>query len=496
MIDLKNLTIKKAQESLQKGEYSSVELVSAYLEQIKKVNPSANAYLEVYADALEQAKQADEKRAKGDVDAVALPLLGIPFAIKDNILFAGHTASASSKILEHYVASYDATAISKLKDAGAVFIGRVNMDEFAMGGSTENSAYGVTKNPNDLERVSGGSSGGSAAAVAMDGALVALGSDTGGSIRQPASYCGVVGLKPTYGRVSRHGLMAMGSSLDVIGPITKTVEDAEIVFDAIACTDADRYDSTTLTKNEVSEIADAHKTLDEQKLRIGIVPELMNLDGLSKEVRENLNVSIELFKSAGYEIKEISLPHIKYSLAVYYILMPAEVSSNMARFDGVKYGSKIEGADLLQDYMNTRGELLGKEVRKRIMLGTYVLSSGYHDAFYNKANIAKDLISADFKKAFEEVDLILTPTAPTPAFKIGAHTSDPVAMYLEDIFTVTANLVGVPAISIPSGFAEVEDSAIAAGEKKKLPLGIQLMAPHCREDILFTAGKKFEELRG
>jgi len=507
MIDLKTLTIKKAQESLRKGEYSSVELVSAYIEQIKKVNPEVNAYLEIYTDALEQAKQADERRVeiKNSATPDSLSLLGIPFAIKDNILFAGHTASASSKILEQYVASYDATAISKLKEAGAVFIGRVNMDEFAMGGSTENSAYGVTKNPNDLERVSGGSSGGSAASVAMDGALVALGSDTGGSIRQPASYCGAVGLKPTYGRVSRHGLMAMGSSLDVIGPITKTVEDAEIVFDAIACVDADRYDSTTLTKIEVSEIAGSHKTLDERsgtnsssttKLRIGIVPELINLDGLSKEVRENLNASIELLKSAGYEIKEISLPHIKYSLAVYYILMPAEVSSNMARFDGVKYGSKVEGADLLQDYMNTRGELLGKEVRKRIMLGTYVLSSGYHDAFYNKANLAKDLITTDFKKAFEEGDLILTPTAPTPAFKIGAHTSDPVAMYLEDIFTVTANLVGVPAISIPSGFAEVEGSATGTGEKKRLPLGIQFMAPHCREDILFIVGKKFEELRG
>lgn len=487
MIDLKNLTIKKVQESFQKGEYTSVDLVSAYLEQIKKTNPEVNAYLEVYEDALEQAKRADEKRAKGDVTAIELPLLGIPFAIKDNILFAGHKASASSKILEQYVAPYDATAIAKLKEAGAVFIGRVNMDEFAMGGSTENSAYGVTKNPNDLERVSGGSSGGSAAAVAMDGALIALGSDTGGSIRQPASYCGVVGLKPTYGRVSRHGLMAMGSSLDVIGPIAKTVEDTEIVFNAISCADADRYDSTTLTKKEVADIAGGHN-VNPAKLRVGIVPELMNLGGLSNEVRENLNASIELFKKAGYEIKEVSLPNMKYSLAVYYILMPAEVSSNMARFDGVKYGSKVDGADLLQDYLNTRGELLGKEVRKRIMLGTYVLSSGYHDAYYNKANIAKDLISADFKKAFEEVDVILTPTAPTPAFKIGAHTSDPVAMYLEDIFTVTANLVGVPAISIPSGFAEVEG--------KKLPLGVQLMAPHCREDILFIAGKKFEELRG
>lgn len=503
MIDLKNLTIKKVQESFKNGEYTSVDLVSAYLEQIKKTNADVNAYLEVYGDALEQAKLADQKRAElkaagKSVEDDELSLLGIPFVIKDNILFAGHKASASSKILEQYVASYDSTAVAKLKEAGAVFIGRVNMDEFAMGGSTENSAYGVTKNPNDLERVSGGSSGGSAAAVAMDGVLIALGSDTGGSIRQPASYCGVVGLKPTYGRVSRHGLMAMGSSLDVIGPIAKTVEDTEIVFNAISCVDADRYDSTTLTKNEVTDIASGHN-VNPSKLRIGIVPELMNLGGLSNEVRENLNASIELFKKAGYEIKEVSLPNMKYSLAVYYILMPAEVSSNMARFDGVKYGSKVEGTDLLQDYMNTRGELLGKEVRKRIMLGTYVLSSGYHDAYYNKANIAKDLISADFRKAFEEVDVILTPTAPTPAFKIGAHTSDPVAMYLEDIFTVTANLVGVPAISIPSGFAEIDGGIAVDGSKNsktKLPLGIQLMAPHCREDILFIAGKKFEELRG
>jgi aspartyl-tRNA(Asn)/glutamyl-tRNA(Gln) amidotransferase subunit A len=528
MIELKNLTIKKVSESLQKGEYTSVDLVSAYIEQIKKVNTDVNAYLEVYEDALAQAKAADEKRASlaasGDSsNGGSMLLLGIPFAIKDNILFAGHKASAASKILEQYVAPYDATAIAMLKKAGAVFIGRVNMDEFAMGGSTENSAYGVTKNPNDLERVSGGSSGGSAAAVAMDGALVALGSDTGGSIRQPASYCGVVGLKPTYGRVSRHGLMAMGSSLDVVGPIAKTVEDTEIVFNAIACVDADRYDSTTLTRKDVESTAALHKVGDEkggvqnsvqgQALRVGIVPELMNLGGLSKEVRENLDASIELFKKAGYEIKEVNMPNMKYSLAVYYILMPAEVSSNMARFDGVKYGSKAPGANLLEDYLNTRGELLGKEVRKRIMLGTYVLSSGYHDAFYNKANIAKDLIASDFKKAFEEVDIILTPTAPTPAFKIGAHTSDPVAMYLEDIFTVTANLVGVPAISIPSGFAEVEGGVSLVGAranaandadggtgtaegKTKLPLGIQLMAPHCREDILFVAGKKFEELRG
>lgn len=488
MIDLKTLTIKKAQDMMQKGELTSEQLVTAYLEQIKKVNGDVNAYLEVFEDVLEQAKNADAKRAAGGEQATS-QLLGIPFSIKDNILISGKRAGAASKILENYVAPYDATVIAKLKKAGAVFIGRVNMDEFAMGGSTENSAYDVTKNPNDLSRVAGGSSGGSAASLAMDGALASLGSDTGGSIRQPASYCGVVGLKPTYGRVSRHGLMAMGSSLDVIGPITKNVEDAEIIFNTIS--GADRYDSTTLNDSDVKNTGDSNSA--QKSLRIGIVPELMNMGGISAEVLENMNASVESLRKAGYEIKEVSLPNIKYSLAVYYILMPAEVSSNMSRFDAVKYGMKVSegGSDLLGDYLNTRGELLGKEVRRRIILGTYVLSSGYYDAYYNKANIVRELIAADFKKAFEEVDVIMTPTAPTPAFKIGSHTSDPIQMYLEDIFTVTANLIGTPAISVPSGFAKVSDSDGAG-----LPLGIQFTATHCREDILFEIGKKFEEVRG
>ncbi len=511
MIDLKTLTIKKAQEMMRKGELTSEALVSAYIEQIKKVNGDVNAYLEVFEDALVQAKNADALRVAGsagaidagasDADAkdevnINSPLLGIPFSIKDNILISGRRAGAASKILDNYVAPYDATVIAKLRKAGAVFIGRVNMDEFAMGGSTENSAYGVTKNPHDSSRVAGGSSGGSAASVAMDGALASLGSDTGGSIRQPASYCGVVGLKPTYGRVSRHGLMAMGSSLDVVGPIAKSVEDAEIIFNTIS--GADRYDSTTLSDVEVQNAGgvqdaqniqgsqDAQTSQDSKPLRVGIVPELMNIGGISKEVADNFNASIESLRKAGCEIKEVSLPNIKYSLAVYYILMPAEVSSNMSRFDAVKYGMKVNevGSDLLGDYLNTRGELLGKEVRRRIILGTYVLSSGYYDAYYNKANIVRELISADFRKAFENVDVIITPTAPTPAFEIGSHTSDPIQMYLEDIFTVTANLVGVPAISIPSG--KVGD----------LPLGIQFTAPHCREDVLFAIGKKFEEARG
>lgn len=484
MIDLKTLTIKKALAQFADGTLTSEALVAEYISEIKKRDAGVdgvNAYREVFADAIDQAKAADVKRKAGaaNSDTNENSLLGIPFAIKDNILIKGKHAGASSKILENYIAPYDSTAIAKLKAAGAIFLGRVNMDEFAMGGSTENSAYGVTKNPNDLSRVSGGSSGGSAAAVAMNGALVSLGSDTGGSIRQPASFCGVVGLKPTYGRVSRHGLMAMGSSLDVIGPLGKTVEEVEQIFNVIS--GQDKRDSTTLSDEEVSKTADSHKVGDMKKLRVGIVPELMNMGGLDPAVLENLKQSIEKLRAAGAEIKEISLPHIKYSLAVYYVVMPAEVSSNMARFDGVKYGVKKDGDDLLGDYLNTRGELLGKEVRRRIMLGTYVLSAGYSDAYYNKANLVRAKIAADFKKAFEEVDVVMTPTTPSAAFKIGEKTGDPIQMYLEDIFTVTANLIGAPAISIPSGFAGA------------LPLGVQFTAPHCREDILFAIGKTFEE---
>ncbi len=478
---MQNLTIEKAQEMMNSGELTSEKLVQYYIENIKSKS-EINAYLEVFIDAIEWAKVADKERSSSN-DKVALlkqkPLLGIPCAVKDNIVIAGKISSASSKILEKYVAPHNAAVIIKMRDAGAIFIGRTNMDEFAMGGSTENSAYGVTKNPLDLTRVAGGSSGGSAAAVVMDGALIALGSDTGGSIRQPASYCGVVGLKPTYGAVSRHGLMAMGSSLDVIGPLTNSVRDAEIVFNVIKGEEktGSVHDSNALSNAEYEK----DKT-DRSKIKIGIIPELFNIGGIDGEVIKNFNSSIEKFKKAGYEIVDVSLPLLKYSLAVYYVVMPAEVSSNMARFDGVKFGSKIEGANLLEDYLNTRGELLGKEVRRRIMLGTYVLSSGYHDAYYNKANSVRDLLREDFKKAFEKVDVILTPTAPSPAFKIGQNTDDPIKMYLEDIFTVTANLVGIPAISVPSGKVD------------NLPLGLQFMAPHCREDVLFAIGKKFEDI--
>jgi aspartyl-tRNA(Asn)/glutamyl-tRNA(Gln) amidotransferase subunit A len=472
MIDLSALTIKKAHEALKKGDFTVFELASAYLKSVKEKNTDINAYLEVFADIESQTEAAQQKFEAG----TATELTGIPFAIKDNILIDGRRAGAASKILEGYVASYDATVISKLKEQGVVFLGRANMDEFAMGGSTENSAYGVTKNPHDLSRVAGGSSGGSAAAVAMDGALVSLGSDTGGSIRQPASLCGVVGLKPTYGRVSRHGVMAMGSSLDQIGPIGKTVEDVETVFNAIA--GKDRYDSTSEDALQTEKHSGPYK--------VGVPFSFMNQGGIDRDVLDNFNETIEKLKAKGIEVIDTPMPSLIYSLSVYYVLMPAEVSSNMSRFDGVKYGELVPGKNLLQDYMLTRGEKLGKEVRRRIILGTYVLSAGYYDAYYHKANQVRALIAQDFKKAFEKVDAVLTPTSPTPAFKIGEKAADPVSMYLADIFTVTANLVGIPAISVPSGFSEHGG--------KKLPLGIQISAPHFREDILFEFGKMIEML--
>lgn len=469
MIDLKNLTIKKAHEDMKSGKYSAIDLATAYLEEIKKKNPEINAYLEVFADAIEQAKLADEKFKSG----TATLLTGIPFAIKDNILIKGRIASSSSKILENYYATYDATVIEKLKNEGVVFIGRTNMDEFAMGGSTENSAYGVTKNPFDTARVAGGSSGGSAAALAMDGALVALGSDTGGSIRQPASFCGLVGLKPTYGAVSRYGVMAMGSSLDQIGPFGKTVTDTEIVFNLIKGNDV--HDSTTISDNTYK--------VEKNKKVIGIPRAFLKGDGIDKEVMKNFEESLEKFKKLGYEIKDIELPNISYSLPVYYVIMPAEVSSNMSRFDGVRFGLHKDGKDGIDDYFETRKAGFGKEVRRRILLGTYVLSSGYYDAYYNRANALRRVITADFERVFEKVDIILTPTTPAPAFKIGEKISDPVAMYLEDIFTVTANLTGMPAMSIPSGVSDVGG--------KKLPLGIQMTAVHGNEQVLFDAGKEF-----
>ncbi len=423
--------------------------------EIKAKDKEIHAFLEVFDDA----KQYGEG-----------PLSGKTVAIKDNILFEGHTASASSKILEHYRATYDATVVKKLKEAGAIIVGRTNCDEFAMGSSTENSAFGMTKNPHDLERVAGGSSGGSAAAVAAGMCDFALGSDTGGSIRQPAALCGIVGFKPTYGRVSRSGLIAMSSSLDQIGPFTKTVADAERIYNVIK--GKDPLDSTTIDENTYPAIKAFAKT-------IGIPKKFVEMEGLSEEVRQNFAEAVEKFKALGYTIKEIDLEYLKYALPVYYIIMPAEVSSNLARFDGVKFGLHKDGATGIEDYFETRGEGFGEEVRRRAILGTYVLSSGYHDAYYGKAVEARRLITEELRRLFRDVDLMLTPTTPSPAWKVGEKSASPLEMYLEDIFTVHANISGCPAISLPSGFAG------------KLPLGIELTADLGREDNLFAAGKDF-----
>ncbi len=464
MIALKNLTIKKAHDALMKGEFSALELSEAYLKNIEAKNKTLNAYLEVFDDVREQAKEADKKIKAGKAEM----LTGIPLAIKDNILIQGRRVAAASKILEGYVAPYDATAIKKLKEAGAVFLWRTNCVEFAMGGSTENSAYGVTKNPYDTARVAGGSSGGSAAAVAADLALAALGSDTGGSVRQPASFCGVVGFKPTYGAVSRSGLIAMGSSLDCIGPIAKTVEDAEIIFDCIHGKDV--CDSTSIDLNATS------YKLQATSLRVGVPRSFVEKEGIDAEVLKNFNESLEQLKKAGAQIVDIELPNLKYALSCYYIIMPAEASANLARFDGVKYGPRLSGENGIGDYFKTRA-LFGPEVRRRIILGTYVLSAGYYDAYYGKALAARSRIKDDFEKAFQRTDIIAVPTSPIPAWKIGEKT-DPLSMYLADIFTVTANIAGIPAISVPSGKT-----------KSGLPLGLQLMAPIGNDEVLLNVCK-------
>ncbi len=469
MINLSELTIAKARKHLDDGDFTAVELAESYLENIAKKNEEIFGYIEVYSDVLEQAKRADEmiKARK------AVSLTGIPLAVKDNMLVLGKEATSSSKILKGHIGTYDATVIAKLKEAGAVLLGRTNMDEFAMGSSTETSAYGKTNHPRDMTRVPGGSSGGSAAVVASDMALGSLGSDTGGSIRQPAAFCGIVGMKPTYGAVSRFGLMAMASSLDQIGPFTKTVEDAEIIFDAIR--GCDPMDSTTIP-------GDLYPKKEEKtKLKIGIPRDFLSMKGLDASMLENFEATITALKNKGYEIVDVSLPYMKYSLATYYILMPAEVSSNLARFDGIRFGLSEIGKDVSDSYKKTRHIGFGEEVRRRILLGTYVLSAGYADAYYNKAIQARKLIRKDFDTAFKDVDVIVTPTTPSPAWKLGAKMDDPLQMYLADIFTVPANIAELPAISVPSG-------TVKEGENE-LPAGFHIIAPYMREDILFRVAK-------
>lgn len=473
MIDLKDLTIKKVHESFINGEYRVRDLVDAYLKVIKEKNEDLNAYLEVFEKDLdEQIKKAEEMFANGK----ATVMTGIPVAIKDNILFEGHIASASSKMLGNYVATYDSFVIRKLKDEGVIILGRTNMDEFAMGSSTETSAFGVTRNPHDLTRVPGGSSGGSAVATSALMSLVSLGTETCGSVRQPASFCGIVGFKPTYGAVSRSGIIAMGSSLDQVGPMGKNVDDVETVFNAIS--GYDPLDSTSLSLEIRSKVKQ-----NDLKKKIGVPWDFLNGGGVNEEVLNNFKDSCEKLKKAGYQIVDISTKMMQYSLSVYYIVMPAEVSSNLARYDGIRYGLHKDESKLYDVYTKSRGNGFGKEARRRILLGTYVLSHGYYDAYYNKAIQVRDMITNELKNIFKEVDAFITPTVPFPAFKLGEKMDDPLAMYMCDIFSAPANLASIPAISVPSG-----------STKDGLPLGLQITAPYLREDILFKIGKDFEKL--
>ncbi len=452
-MDLKGLTIQKTHKGLIDKKFSARELALSFLDRIKKKDKDISAFITVTEDlAISQAEKVDELISSGK----DIPLLaGTPMAVKDNILVEGVKATAGSKILEDYVSPYNATVIDKLLNLGAVVLGKTNMDEFGMGASTENSAFFPTKNPHDLERVPGGTSGGSAAAVASDMAVYALGSDTGGSIRQPASFCGVVGLRPTYGAVSRCGLIAFASSLDQIGPITKTAEDAEIVFKELA--GKDNMDSTSI------DYPGKESKVDLKKVKIGIPKEYF-VKGLDKEVEKLVREAVKKYEDRGAEIKEISLPHTKYAVPTYYLINTSEASANLARYDGIRYGLSEKEDDLMGVYKRSREKGFGPEVKRRIMLGTYALSAGYYDDFYLKSERVRTLIIEDFNKAFKEVDVIFSPTSPTPPFKLGEKIRDPISMYLCDVFTAPASLVGLPAVSAPAGFT-----------KGKLPVGFQII---------------------
>lgn len=475
-MDLKELTIKKFQEGLLGGKFSAKEVMEETLKNIESYDKEIHAYLSLRKEkALEEASNIDSQLKDG---IVLSPLAGVPMAIKDNILIEGGPATAASKILKDYVSAYDATVIKKLKDAQVIFTGKTNLDEFAMGSSTENSAYSPTKNPHDVTRVPGGSSGGSAAAVAADMALGALGTDTGGSVRQPASLCGVVGLKPTYGAVSRYGAIAMSSSLDQIGPFAKTVEDAALIFDTIR--GIDKKDATSVDVKYGSDLL--NPDFDKIKgMTLGIPEEYFG-EGLDTEVAKAMEHVMADLKSKGIKFKKISLPHTKYALSVYYVIMPAEVSTNLARFDGIRYGKRESAGNLSDLYYKNKGAGYGPETKRRIILGTFVLSSGYYDAYYAKAQKVRTLVKQDFDKALKEVDLIFTPVAPSPAFKIGEKASDPLQMYLSDVYTIPAPLAGIPAISIP-----------VKNREGKLPVGFQLMGKHWREADLFGMGRLYEE---
>ena len=473
---LNQLTISELTARLAKREISAREVMQACLDRIARMDGKIHAFLSHdHADALAQADAADKLLSQGG--GANRPLLGVPVAVKDVLAVKNQPLNCGSKILGKFVSPYDATVVEKLKAAGAIVFGRLNMDEFAMGSSTENSAFGVTRNPWDTTRIPGGSSGGSAAAVAADEVVAALGSDTGGSIRQPAALCGCVGLKPTYGRVSRYGLVAFASSLDQIGPFTKNAQDAATMLGVIAGHDA--RDSTSVPQP----VPDYVKVLtgDIRGLKLGLPKEYM-IGGLDAEVKAAVDTAVRQLQSLGAEIVEISLPHTDYAVATYYIIATAEASANLARFDGIRYGARVDGADPVELYGNTRGAGFGAEVKRRIILGTYVLSSGYYDAYYLRAQKVRTLIRNDFLKAFETVDAIVTPTSPTAAFKIGEKSDDPLQMYLSDIFTISCNLAGICGVSIPCGFTK----------SPKLPIGLQLLGKPFGEETLLKIAHAFE----
>lgn len=461
-----NHTISSLRESLSNKETSPSEIFDLYKKKITQRNPEINAFLS-------QRDRPDHK----DFDPTQ-PLSGIPFALKDNMLVEGEVATGASKILENYISSYTATAVKEVMDNGGNLLGKTNLDEFAMGTTTENSAYGPTKNPLDTTRVPGGSSGGSAAAVADDQCVFALGSDTGGSIRQPAALCGVVGFKPSYGRVSRHGLMAMASSLDQIGPITKNVRDAALVAEIISGHDI--FDSTTIEDENLS----LTPVLDQDaRGLVAGVPKEFFMDGLSDEVRKSVEGTIKKMEGMGFKIEEISLPNFEFGLAAYYIINPCEISANLSRLDGIRYGLSRSGDTLLDRYLQSRSEGFGPEVKRRIMLGAYALSSGYYDAYYLKAQKVRALIKKDFDDAFKKVDIIVGPTAPNTAFKIGEKVSDPLSLYLEDVYTVAVNLIGAPAISIPCG----------KGELSGMPVGFHIIGKNFDEKTVLRSAHNIEQ---
>ncbi|MHB9154427.1 MAG: Asp-tRNA(Asn)/Glu-tRNA(Gln) amidotransferase subunit GatA [Endomicrobiales bacterium] len=472
--DILNLSAVELGRKIRLRELSSAELTETCLARIRKSEPAVKAFVTVLEqDALAQARAVDEKIRRGEpVSEIA----GVPVAVKDNFLVSGTRTTCSSKILDTFVAPYDATVIEKLKSADAVFVGKTNLDEFAMGSSTENSAYHTTRNPWDTDCIPGGSSGGSAAAVAARMAPLSLGSDTGGSIRQPAACCGVVGMKPTYGRVSRYGLIAFASSLDQIGPFAGGIEDCAVLLKLVS--GYDPKDSTSVD-TPVPDYAAALKK-DIKGLKIGLPKEYF-IPGLDGEVESAVREAVKVLEKQGAAVREVSLPHTPYAVAVYYIIAPSEASANLARYDGVKYGYRAPGDTLLEVYEKTRGQGFGPEVKRRIMLGTYALSAGYYEAYYGKAQKVRTLIRRDFENAFADVDVILTPTTPTPAFRIGEKSADPLQMYLSDIFTISCNLAGLPGISVPCGFSS-----------KGLPIGLQLIGRPFDEELVLRAGYHYE----